>query len=100
LIGLAGLYQYTAFVRRAVHEQFQTLQSTQLSLSDLSRLSTHSLPVRSWHFLQSSLIYIPLVLLLALLAFTVLKGQEAVEHGLVLITAAAGTLVATRYFLT
>lgn len=100
LIGLAGLYQYTAFVRRAVHEQFQTSQSTRHSLYDLPQLSTHSLPVRGWHFLQSSLIYIPLVLLLALLAFTVLKGQEAIEHGLVLITAVAGILVATRYFLT
>jgi signal transduction histidine kinase len=97
LIGLASTYQYAALTRKALDEQALATRTTQLPLV---LLRTLSLPLRGWHYLQSSLVYIPLVLLLALAIFGELTQDSQVESGLILITALTGTLIATRHFLT
>src|SRR5579884_2902211 len=97
LIGLASGYQYAALARKALNEQEIAARTTQLPLV-LTR--TLSLPLRGWHYLQSSLIYVPLLLLLALAMLGEFAEDDRVENVLFLITALAGMLIATRYFLT
>ncbi len=97
LIGLASLYQYTALARKALNEQELAGRTVQLPLP---LLRTLSLPVRGWHYLQSSLIYVPLVLLLAVATFGDFTQESPVEHGLIFISTLAGILIATRYFVT
>jgi signal transduction histidine kinase len=95
LIGLAGLHQYLALARKVRDEQEHTAQATSSHLLD-----TLSLPVRGWRYLQSALVYIPLVILLVLLVFSAIRGHTEIENGLVFLVAIAGSLVAIRYFLT
>jgi signal transduction histidine kinase len=94
LIALAGLYQYTALARK-IHDEQEHTAPLRLHLLD-----SLSLPVRGWRYLQSALVYIPLVILLALLTFTVVTNRPEIENGLVFIVTIAGSLVAIRYFLT
>jgi signal transduction histidine kinase len=97
LIGLASTYQYAALTRKVLDEQTLASRPTQPTLA---LLRTLSLSLRGWHYLQSSLVYVPLVLLLAVACFGEFTQENQVENGLIMIAALTGTLIATRHFLT
>jgi len=100
LMGLAGLYQYTAFVRRAYYEQELPMPITrQVAIRQSNRKSEGS---RRWRFTQRTLIYLPLAILLALTLYNTTAMFMQSQPGslfLIVLTTIVGVLVALRSWL-
>ncbi|HYX50706.1 MAG TPA: HAMP domain-containing sensor histidine kinase, partial [Ktedonobacteraceae bacterium] len=100
LIGLAGLYQYTALVKRAYNEQeFPTQTGKQVAIRQTVQSEVGS---RRWRFTQNALIYLPLVILLALTIYDSVRALRMNQPGslfLIVLTAIVGILVAIRSWL-
>jgi signal transduction histidine kinase len=100
LIGLAGLYQYTALVRRAYNEQEIPIQtSKQVAIRQSNRSNERS---RRWRLTQGTLIFLPLAILLVV---TLYNAASAFMHNqtgslfLIVLTTIVGVLVAIRSWL-
>ena len=100
LMGLAGLYQYTALVKRAYNEQeFPTQTGKHLAIRKPVQSEVGS---RRWRFTQGTLIYLPLAILLALTIYDSVRAQRMNQPGslfLIVLTAIVGVLVAIRSWL-
>ena len=100
LMGLAGLYQYTALVKRAYNEQeFPTQTGKQLAIRKPVQSDVGS---RRWRFTQGTLIYLPLAILLALTIYDSVRALRMNQPGslfLIVLTAIVGVLVAIRSWL-
>ena len=100
LMGLSGLYQYTALVKRAYNEQeFPTQTSKQVAIRQTRRSNEGS---RSWRLTQGTLIYLPLAILLALTLYSEFEEYMHYRESpifLIVLTALVGILVAVRSWL-
>jgi signal transduction histidine kinase len=100
LMGLSGLYQYTALVKRAYNEQeFPTQTGKQVAIKQTVQGEVGS---RRWRFTQGALIYLPLVILLTLTIYDSVRAFSMHQPGslfLVVLTAVVGVLVALRSWL-
>ena len=100
LVGLSGLYQYTALAKRAYNEQeFPTQTAKQVALRQTRRSNEGS---RRWRLTQGTLIYLPLAILLMLTLYS--EFEEYMQHResplfLIGLTALVGILVAVRSWL-
>jgi signal transduction histidine kinase len=101
LFGLSALYQYSALARRVYNEQTHPTQAVTRRVSGLFR---HGKQLRSRRTLvQSTLIYLPLVILLILTLYSaysdgVMRSDRS--FFMVVLTAIVGILVAIRYLIT
>ncbi len=98
LIGLSGLYQYAALARR----EYADIVRRPLGVAMAERIPFKMLDLsggRIWHRISAMLIHLPLTLLLLLTAYGELVYNNMTSHGLVILTAVVGILVAMRYFL-
>jgi len=100
LMGLSGLYQYTALVKQAYNKQeFPTQTSKQVAIKQTGQSNVGS---RRWRLTQGTLIYLPLAILLAL---TLYNSVDAFMHNqpgslfLIALTTIVGVLVAIRSWL-
>lgn len=100
LMGLAGLYQYAALVRRAYYEQELPIQtSKQVAIRQPDRSNEGS---RRWRLTHGTLIFLPFGILLAL---TISNAASSFMHNqpgslfLIVLTAIVGVLVALRSWL-
>ena len=100
LMGLSGLYQYAALVKRAYNEQeFPTQTGKHLAIRKADQSEVGS---RRWRFTQSILIYLPLAILLALTIYDSVRALRMNQPGslfLIVLTAIVGLLVAIRSWL-
>lgn len=100
LMGLAGLYQYTALVKRAYNKQeFPTQTGKQVALKQTVQSGVGS---RRWRFTQGTLIYLPLAILLAVTIYDSVRAERMNRPGslfLIVLTAVVGVLVAIRSWL-
>jgi signal transduction histidine kinase len=102
-IGLSGLYQYLAIVRRAHHNQSVIEAESLLSVSSGSNVLKAPLydhddvHRRRLVLLQSFLIYLPLSVLLLFTLYSEIAQDNQVSFFLVVLTAIVGTLVTIRY---
>lgn len=100
LMGLSGLYQYTALVKRAYSEQeFPTQTGKQVAIKQPAQSEVGS---RRWRFTQGALIYLPLGILLLLTIYDSVRAFRMQQPGslfLVVLTAIVGVLVAIRSWL-
>ena len=100
LMGLSGLYQYTALVKRAYTEQeFPTQTSRQLAIRKPVQSEEES---RRWRVTKSTLIYLPLAILLAVTLYDSIQAFRNNQSGslfLIVLTAIVGVLVAIRSWL-
>lgn len=92
--GLAALYQYHTFVRRAYQEHAPYLRSMQ---PNEEKPAWHSFWLDSWSRLQNNLIFVPLVLLLGLTFYSEFYMRNIVGHWLVFIAVCTGLLVVVRF---
>jgi len=101
LFGLSALYQYSALAHRAYNEQ---THPTQVVTQRGTGLFRHGKKIwRSRIFVQSTLIYFPLVILLVLTLYSAyIDGTLHSDRSffMVVLTAIVGILVAIRYFIT
>jgi signal transduction histidine kinase len=101
MIGLSALYQYKALVNRAYNEQIhptQVITRTEAAVLPGSTTASRHLVV-----LQSTLIYLPLAVLLALMLYGEFTGSTRYTGRtlfLVTLTAFVGMLVVMLYLLT
>jgi len=99
-MGLAGLYQYSALVKRAYNEQeFPTQTGKHLAIRKPDQSEAGS---RRWRFTQGTLIYLPLAILLALTIYDSIRSVRMNQPGslfLIVLTAIVGVLVAIRSWL-
>ncbi len=101
MIGLSALYQYKALVNRAYNEQVHPTQVITQAEAAILRGCTKA--SHRQVVLQSTLIYLPLAVLLVLTLYNELtEGMLHTERAffLVSLTALIGILVAVRYLLT
>ncbi len=96
LIGLSALYQYKAIVNRAYNEMEHPSQMP--TATDFPPLERQASP-RRFLFLQSSIIYFPLIFLIALLLYREITNDDQVATFLVFLTALVGILLTARYLL-
>ncbi len=100
LMGLSGLYQYTALVKHAYNEQeFPTQTAKHLAFREPVQSEVGS---RRWRFTQGTLIYLPLAILLALTIYDSVRALRMNQPGslfLIVLTAIVGVLVAIRSWL-
>ncbi len=96
LIGLSALYQYTDIAERGYGTQYDLATATRAEEIALKPEGTQG---RAWKRLQSSLIYIPLLFVFALMVCRELGFDDQIAHYLVLITALVFLLVTIRYLL-
>ena len=81
-MGLAGLYQYTALVKRAYNEQeFPTQTGKHLAIRKPVQSEVGS---RRWRFTQGTLIYLPLAILLALTIYDSVRALRMKSTGFTL----------------
>lgn len=92
--GLAALYQYHTFVRRAYQEHAAYLHSPR---SGEEKAEPRSFWSNNWSRLQNNLIFVPLLLLLSLTFYSEFYMHNTVEHWLVFITVCTGLLVVVRF---
>ncbi len=103
VIGLSGLYQYLAIVRRSHHNQSMLEAESLLSVSSGSNalkvpLYDHDgVYRRRLVLLQSFLIYLPLSVLLLFTLYSEIAQDNQISFFLVVLTAIVGTLVTIRY---
>jgi len=97
LIGLAGLYQYAALSRREYVDIVRRPQGGAAERTPFKLLDRSS--GRIWRRISATLIHLPLTILLLLTAYGELFYNNMTSHGLVVLTALVGILVAGRYFL-
>jgi signal transduction histidine kinase len=95
LIGLAGLYQYAAIARRVYYER--THRDSEVNGTENLALLRDETAQQRNRIAQTLLIYISLILLLTLMLFSEIRGQNNVF--LVALTAIVGLLVTARYLL-
>ncbi len=100
LMGLSGLYQYTALVKHAYYEQeFPTQTAKQVTIKPTVHSEVGSL---RWRFTKGTLIYLPLAILLALTIYDSVRALHMNQPGslfLIVLTAIVGVLVAIRSWL-
>ena len=96
LIGLSALYQYKAIVSRTYNEMEHPAQM--LTSTDFPPLERQG-SSRRFLFLQSSLIYLPFLLLIALLLYREITNDDQVATFLVFLTALVSILLTARYLL-
>ncbi|HEV2661912.1 MAG TPA: hypothetical protein VGU68_14985, partial [Ktedonobacteraceae bacterium] len=96
LIGLAGLYQYAALSRREYADIVRRPQGGATERTPFKLLDRSS--GRIWRRISAMLIHLPLSVLLLLTAYGELFYNNMTSHGLVVLTALVGILVAGRYF--
>ncbi len=102
-IGLSGLYQYLAIVRRAHHNQSIVEAESLLSASSSHNIlkaplyDHDEIHRRRLVLLQSFLIYLPLSVLLVFTLYSEITQDNAISFFLVVLTAIVGTLVTVRY---
>jgi len=100
LVGLSGLYQYTALAKRAYNEQeFPTQTAKQVALQQSNRSKEGR---RRWRLTQGTLIYLPLAILLVLTLFSEFEEYMHYRESpifLIVLTALVGVLVAIRSWL-
>ncbi len=95
LIGLSAPYQYATIARRVFHERAEPVpEASGIAYPTLAR---HEKPQRNRRILQSLLIYIPLIILLALTFHSEMTPRNNVF--LIALTAIVGLLVTARYLL-
>lgn len=97
LVGLSGLYQYSAMARRTYNEREYPTRRAKQGVPWQSSRSDGRIP--RWLLTQSTLIYLPLAILLALAVYG--EAIEFMQHGespffLIVLTALVGVLVALR----
>ncbi len=101
LFGLSALYQYSALARRVYNEQTHPTQAVTRRESGLFR---HGKQLQSRRILvQSTLIYLPLVILLILTLYSAYSDgaiRSDRSFFMVVLTAIVGVLVAIRYLIT
>ncbi|HEU5230084.1 MAG TPA: ATP-binding protein [Ktedonobacteraceae bacterium] len=98
LLGLAGLQQYIALVRKAYNEQTNPLKVSVQTREPI--LKDHTLPARTvFRPLQGVLIYLPLIVLLSLAIFGEAVQDSRITDILSILTAFIGGLIAIRSFL-
>ncbi|MDQ2886223.1 MAG: hypothetical protein M3Y39_09065, partial [Chloroflexota bacterium] len=97
LIGLAGLYQYAALSRREYVDIVRRPQGGAVERTPFKLLDRSSGKI--WRRISATLIHLPLSVLLLLTAYGELFYNNMTSHGLVVLTALVGILVAGRYFL-
>jgi signal transduction histidine kinase len=99
-MGLSGLYQYSALVKRAFNEQeFPTQTAKHVAIRKPVQSEVGS---RRWRFTQGTLIYLPLAILLALTIYDSVRALRMNQPGslfLIVLTAIVGILVAIRSWL-
>lgn len=101
MMGLAGLYQYSSIARHTYKKLHVANGSAAPNQPvQLPRQQSRNLALRGWYYFQGLLIYVPLILLLVLMAYAEMTREHPVADGLTLITAITGTFVVLRYFLT
>jgi signal transduction histidine kinase len=98
LIGLAGLYQYTALTRRSYNEQMHPSQA--LAYIDQRKRQQESKSDRDFLLFRSALIYIPLTFLLIIMVYSEFVQSNEISRGLVMLTALVVLLVTIRYLVT
>src|SRR5260370_18665758 len=102
-IGLSGLYQYLAIVRRAHHNQSIVEAESLLSASSSHNIlkaplyDHDEIHRRRLVLLQSFLIYLPLSVLLVFTLYSEITQDNAKSFFLLVFTAIVGTLVTVRY---
>ena len=96
LVGLSSLYQYKHMVRRAYNEITHPMQAPTTAIYLPNEQPASS---RRYLFLQSGLIYFPLLVLFALMLYQEIKINDEIALFLVLLTAMVGFLVTVRYLL-
>ncbi len=102
-IGLSGLYQYLAIVRRAHHNQSIVEAESLLSVSSSHNIlkaplyDHDEIHRRRLVLLQSFLIYLPLSVLLLFTLYSEIMQNNAISFFLVVLTAIVGMLVTVRY---
>jgi signal transduction histidine kinase len=100
LVGLSGLYQYTALAKNTYCRQgFPTQTSKQVVVRKTNRSNAGS---RRWRVTQGTLIYLPLAILLTLTLYSeVIEFMHNRENSvfLVALTTIVGVLVAIRSWL-
>jgi signal transduction histidine kinase len=97
LQGLAGLYMYTAIVRRTYTARIK--QGEAAPYVEEAAYIPSETSLNAWQRFQSLLVYIPLTLMLGLMVYGEATHDDAIADSLTMLTALTGTLVATRYFL-
>ncbi len=100
LVGLSGLFQYTALAKRAYNvQEFPTQTGRQEALRKTNRSSAGS---RRWRLTKGTLIYVPLAILLTLTLYgevtEYLRNREN-SIFLIVLTTIVGVLVAIRSWL-
>jgi signal transduction histidine kinase len=98
-IGLSARYQYSALARRCFKEE-ETQSSPTIPHFSMPALLQDTLPLRSWRYLQSTLVYIPFILLLGLIIYGEVTRTNTATHGASIVAAITGILIATRYTFT
>jgi signal transduction histidine kinase len=100
LIGLSGLYQYTALVRRAYNKQeFPTQTSKLVAIRQTGQSSVGS---QRWRCTRGTLIFLPLAILLALTLYDFVQAFRNNQTGslfLLVLTFIVGVLVTVRSLL-
>nr|HET6902652.1 GAF domain-containing sensor histidine kinase [Ktedonobacteraceae bacterium] len=96
LIGLSALYQYKAIVNRAYNEMEHPARM--LTPTDFPTPG-QQVSSRRFLFLQSSLIYFPLLFLITLVLYREITNDDEVATFLVFLTALVGILLTVRYLL-
>lgn len=93
--GLAALYQYSALSRRAFNERLHPEHTyIQAALADSQAAAPSG---KRFIFFQGTLIYIPLLFLLAIMVYSEIVQNNEVSLVLVILTAIVVLLVAVRY---
>lgn len=95
LIGLSAPYQYATIARRAYQERNQT--SPEANGVEYPTLASEEKPQRRIRILQSLLIYVSVIILLALTLYSEIREQNSVF--LIALSAIVGLLVTARYLL-
>ncbi|MGZ3612040.1 MAG: ATP-binding protein, partial [Ktedonobacteraceae bacterium] len=96
LIGLSALYQYTDLAGGSYSQRYSLQTGTRAEEIALKPKGTQG---STWKRLQSSLIYLPLIFMLGLMAYQELVFDDEIAHYLVLISALVFILVTIRYLL-
>ncbi|WP_165423673.1 GAF domain-containing sensor histidine kinase [Ktedonosporobacter rubrisoli] len=99
LSGLTGLYQYNALARSAYRNKLHQ-QDINPGLHGTEVISHVLAQARIWQYFQSLFVYIPLTLMLILVAYGEAMHDNATSSCLAVLSALIGILVAIRYFLT